>query len=121
MKKELIKYIITGASTVLTDFISYKLLSLVVAISIAKACSYILGMAVAFTLNRSWTFKSTQKINKDIINFIVLYTGSLFLNVFTNHAILIFFPHAITAAFIVATGVSIVTNYLGQKFWVFKK
>jgi putative flippase GtrA len=121
MKRELTKYIIVGISAVATDFVTYRLLGLVMALSIAKTISYILGMIVAFILNRSWTFKSERKVNKDVIRFIVVYTLSLFLNVSVNHGLLYLFPYAITIAFTIATGVSVITNYVGQKFWVFKK
>jgi putative flippase GtrA len=121
IKKEFTKYIIAGISAVATDFIAYRLLSLLLLISIAKTISYILGMVVAFYLNRTWTFKSKEKAHSDLMKFIVLYTTSLALNVLTNHAMLYFIPTAITFAFLVATGVSVVINYIGQKFWVFKK
>jgi putative flippase GtrA len=113
MKKELTKYIIVGISAVATDFVTYRLLLLVVTLSVAKTLSYILGMIVAF--------KSERNVQKDMVKFVSVYMLSLFLNVSINHSILYLFPFAITFAFIIATGVSVITNYIGQKYWVFKK
>jgi putative flippase GtrA len=121
LKKELTRYLIVGVSAVLTDFITYRLLSLFLLISVAKTISYILGMIVSFYVNRSWTFNSQGEMRKDFSKFVVLYLGSLFLNVLSNHLTLFLFPYAITFAFLVATGVSVITNYVGQKYWVFRK
>lgn len=121
IKKELTKYLVAGVGAVLTDFITYRLLSFFVPIFVAKSISYILGMFVSFYVNRTWTFESQKKIHHDLPKFVSLYLFSLFLNVTTNHLVLYVFSSAITFAFLVATGVSVVTNYVGQKYWVFKK
>lgn len=121
LKKELTRYLIAGVSAVLTDFVTYKLFIFFLPIAVAKTISYILGMFVSFCVNRSWTFKSQGEMHRDFSKFILLYSSSLFLNVLSNHATLYLLPQAITFAFLVATGVSVVTNYVGQKYWVFRK
>lgn len=119
MKKELSMYLVVGVCAVFTDYGTYMLLRDSISTSSAKTISYIAGMLVAFVLNRSWTFKSTKKAHVDFIKFTILYITSLGLNVATNHIMLFVFPVYVTFAFLVATGVSVVTNYVGQKFWVF--
>jgi putative flippase GtrA len=121
MKKEINKYIIVGIGSVATDFLAYTFLSLIMAVSAAKMISYILGMVVGFIFNRAWTFQHTGKVHTHIVRYGILYAVSLGLNVYTNYTVLYFFPYAITGGFIIATTVSIVTNYIGQKYWVFKK
>lgn len=121
MKKEFLKYLVTGVLAVGTDYVSYILLLHVFSHSPAKAISYICGMAVAFILNRHWTFQSTNKAHHDAFKFTVVYMSSLILNVATNKLALFILPAFVTFCFLVATGVSVVTNYIGQKFWVYKK
>ena len=86
---------------------------------IAKTISFFLGTLVAYTINKYWTFEKYEKSYKEVFQFGVLYSLTLFANVLTNHYVLnltgiIFF------SFLCATGLSTVLNFLGQKFWVFK-
>lgn len=118
-KKETSRYIVVGVLSVLTDFISYTLFLLVLDHSVAKALSYIMGMCTAFFLNRFWTFQSKNKAHTDAIKFIGVYTSTLCINVLVNKVTLMILPEFVTFAFLVATGVSIVLNYIGQKFFVF--
>lgn len=48
-------------------------------------------------------------------------TNSFMLYVLANNKDLIDLPHDYIIAFIGATGVSAVFNFMGQKFWVFTK
>lgn len=121
MKKELLKYLVTGILAVGTDYVSYMILLQFLSHSPAKAISYVCGMIVAFILNRFWTFQSTNKAHHDAIKFTVVYMSSLLLNVLTNKLALLILPSFVTFCFLVATGVSVVTNYIGQKFWVYRK
>jgi putative flippase GtrA len=119
IKKEGFKYLVVGVLSVLTDFLTYTLFLFVIDHSPAKALSYIMGMCTAFFLNRYWTFQSKNKVHSDGVKFIILYTTTLLVNVCINTTILTVLPGFIILAFIVATGTSIVLNYLGQKFFVF--
>lgn len=119
-KKESFKYLVSGLSAVATDYLVYLILLNFLSHSLAKAISFISGMFVAFVLNKYWTFSSKNKVHKDIFKFVILYTCSLTANVLSNKLVLIMFPLVITVAFVVATGVSVIMNYVGQKYWVFK-
>ena len=95
---------------VLLNFLSHDL---------AKAISFLLGTTVAFIINKYWTFEKYDKSYKEVVQFTILYTLTLGANVITNKFILVQMD-SILFAFLVATGVSTVLNFLGQKFWVFK-
>jgi putative flippase GtrA len=86
---------------------------------VAKAISFFLGTIVAFIINKYWTFEKHEKSYKEIVQFTILYSLTLGANVITNKFVLIQID-SILFAFLVATGVSTVLNFLGQKFWVFK-
>jgi putative flippase GtrA len=121
MKKELGVYIVVGIGSVIIDYCVYMILSLFVSVIHAKMISYIVGMGFGFFCNRAITFKSNNSLAKDAIGFLFVYTASLFLNVIVNSVTLIIIPEQKIIAFLVATTVSIITNYLGQKFFVYKK
>lgn len=121
MKKELTTYILIGVASVFVDYISYLGFVSFFSTSLAKTFSYIAGMVVGFVCNRYFTFKSTNRVHRDAFFFVIVYVGSLLLNVTINEAVLFLSPSSITIAFMTATGTSVVTNYLGQKFWVYRK
>ena len=87
--------------------------------NISKALSFLLGTVVAFVINKYWTFEKDEKSYKEIMKFGVLYSLTLGANVMTNKIILEY-TTLVFLAFLVATGVSTVLNFIGQKWWVFK-
>lgn len=121
---EIVRYIISGMSAVFTDFVSYILLYELLNInaSISKGTSYILGAFLAFIMNKLWTFETAKshKTHIALIKFTILYGFSFTLNILINAVVLELTAFTLFA-FALATCTSIVVNYLGQKFWVFKK
>lgn len=86
-------------------------------------------MTITYTFNKNWTWKKNDKSNKRVLKFSILYSFSLLLNVITNSQLLttlyknesfINLPYKYFIAFIGATGMSTILNFLGQKFWIFK-
>ena len=119
LKKELKRFLVAGFSAVGTDLVTYYLLLNILDHDIAKAISFFLGTIVAFVINKYWTFEKYEKSYKEIFQFGLLYTVTLSANVFTNKIVLDY-TSIVLLAFLIATGVSTVLNFLGQKFWVFK-
>lgn len=120
LKKELITYIFVGILAVLADFIFYKIfVFLGVENSIAKRVSFIFGAFISFFLNKKITFNSKSKSFTQPILFALIYLISFIINSITHDIIIKYFQ--INIAFASATCLSIVINYLGQKYIVFKK
>ncbi len=119
LKKELKRFLIAGFSAVGTDLLAYYILLNFFSHDISKAISFFLGTIVAFIINKYWTFEKHDKSYREISEFTILYTLTLGANVITNKFILDQI-NSILIAFLVATGVSTILNFLGQKFWVFK-
>ena len=117
---ELLKFCVGGGSAVVIDFITYLLLSNIVQVSTAKAISYVVGATVGFVINKLWTFQCKKFKMSEIMKYIVLYCCSAFANTFVNKIVLRL-SSSIIFAFLCATGTSTIINFLGQKFWVFKK
>lgn len=119
IKKELKRFLVAGMSAVTTDLIGYYILLNFLTHDIAKGISFLLGTVVAFIINKYWTFEKHEKSYKEIIQFGILYTFTLGANILTNK-IALDLTDMVFFAFLVATGVSTVLNFIGQKWWVFK-
>ena len=113
IKKELQRFLVAGISAVGTDLITYYILLNFLSADIAKAISFLLGTVVAFVINKYWTFE------KEMLQFGILYSITLGANVMTNKIVLDS-TEILFLAFLIATGVSTVLNFIGQKWWVFR-
>jgi putative flippase GtrA len=70
-------------------------------------------------MNKKITFKSENNAFSESLKFIILYAISLFFNSTTHDYFLKY--DIMYLPFISATIVSVIINFSGQKFWVFKK
>ena len=118
-KKQIIRFICSGILAVLTDLLVYYLLINFISYSLAKGIAFLSGTAVAYLLNKYWTFKQPVFSTTQLIKFLALYLFSLVINVAINNYTLKEFKITILA-FLIATGTSTIINFVGQKFWVFK-
>ena len=121
LSNEIINYFIVGIVAVLVDLISYLLLfnQFSFNLSNSKRISYVLGAIVSFILNKKITFKSNKKSIKEPILFSLIYISSFILNSIIHDFSILYFNSLIS--FSIATFFSIVFNFIGQKFIVFKK
>lgn len=126
MRKEMLRFLVVGFTTVAIDYLTYHLL---VAIGTnyapAKATSFIVGTVFAYFANRFWTFGGggASPAPGSVLRFGGLYATTLICNVGVNQFLLYAFegvPFVLQGAFVVATGVSATLNFLGMKFLVFK-
>ena len=119
---EIYKFIIIGIIAVSIDAFVYFLLGNFEFFSyeISKRISFICGAAFAFFFNRSYVFQSKHKNISQILGFSILYLISFLCNAFSHDFVLnkLDIP---AVAFIFATAISTIINYLGQKFIIFKK
>jgi len=118
-QRELKRFLVAGLSAVVTDLVVYYVMLNFFSNGISKAISFLLGTIVAYVINKYWTFEKHQKSYKEIVKFGILYGFTLVVNVTINKIVLenysiLFF------AFVLATGVSTILNFTGQKYWVFK-
>jgi putative flippase GtrA len=129
VKHELVRYLVSGSTAVCTDMLTYTLLWPKLGPSPAKTISFVTATVVAFFLNKFWTFKQTEHSWPEMFKFGALYSVSLIANVAVNRTALYLIQYHITQllgvdyqlSWLLATGTSTVLNYIGQKFWVFKK
>lgn len=120
-KRELIDYITIGILVVLVDYVSYHLFNKILSIDLSnsKRISYLTGATLSFILNKFITFRSPRKNISEPALFSILYFLSFVLNSYIHDVLFKYFSG--NYPFLIATAVSIVVNYVGQKFIVFKK
>ena len=120
-KHKFIKFLFVGGSSTLLDFIVYMLLSNFILLSIAKALSMVLSCTYSFCLNRRWTFQNKQKINSNqLMKYIVTQLINIITNVMINQFLYMLTNNKLIA-YIVATTIAMLINYVLQKNVVFKE
>tara|TARA_B110001454_G_scaffold200666_1_gene206471 strand:+ start:318 stop:713 length:396 start_codon:yes stop_codon:yes gene_type:complete len=119
--KQISRFSVAGLSAVAVDFLSYYSLINYLSYDISKTLSFIIGAVVAYVINKFWTFEKNNLSFKELAKFALLYTFSLILNVYMNKLFLDITNNITIIAFLVATGSSALINFVGQKWWVFKK
>jgi len=82
-----------------------------------------LGAVVNFTINRYWSFESSENsVGSQLWKFILVVIGSISLKSFGIHILVdVFQWNFIVSKLLVEVVVSLGFNFLLQKFWVFKK
>ena len=126
MRKEISVFVIVGILTVLIDFSVYQLLIWATnwGTHESKGAGFLAGTLFSYLTNRLWTFGATNSDHSSIWKFITLYGATLTINIGTNGliiAVLTNINHHKLVAFILATGLSAFINFLGMKFYVFRK
>lgn len=125
MRKELLRFLLVGFTTVAIDFASYRLLATAgLDTALAKGIGFIAGTVFAYLANRLWTFgaSGSHPAPGSIWRFALLYATTLVLNVGVNAVLLHAvgrLPYGLQAAFVVATGMSAAANFVGMKYFVF--
>ena len=152
--KEITKFTISGIIAVFVDFAVYYGLSNLTGNAdemafgslqwndVYKGLGFMSGTFVTYNLNKFWTWRTSDRDNKRLMNFFLLYLVSFVINIainkwglqtfkddeialiFTSHkeisTSLLAFKTDKLFAFVLATAVSSIVNFLGQKIWVFK-
>lgn len=125
IRRELSLFLIVGSLTVLIDFLVYRGLVLIdiMDVDTAKGIGFLTGTLFAYFANRFWTFGHQTYATGSVWRFVLLYFSTLMTNVTVNALALNALADAIVAvqiAFLLATAVSAILNFLGMKCFVFK-
>lgn len=117
--KSLYRFVLTGGSSTLIDFIIYYFMSNYIDISIAKCISLLCSSVYSYYLNKRWTFENDKKSSATIvIRYYVTFAINMIVNISINRCIFNY-SHNRFIAFIFATGTAMIVNYILQKKWVF--
>lgn len=119
--KQFFSFFSIGIISFLVDFTFYNIFFYMfkIDVNLSKALSYIMGFFNSYFLNKKITFKSKAKGLMEPITFSLLYLSSMAVNYQTHKFLIEFFSGYIP--FFGATFLSVIINFLGLKFLVFKK
>ena len=117
------RFLVVGLLSVVTDLCAYAALSTALALSVtwSKAISYLAGVVVGFALNKRWTFQSSRRTWTEPVSYLSLYAVTLGVNVGCNALVLSWLVDQRAIAFLLATGVTTVINFLGMRLVTFRK
>lgn len=124
IKKELLTFLVVGCLTVLIDYVTYRSLSALglLGTHAAKGISFLTGTVFAYFANRFWTFGTQAHVAGSMVRFGFLYGVTVLVNVSVNALtlnVLSVLSYGMQAAFLVATGLSAMLNFMGMKYFVF--
>jgi putative flippase GtrA len=118
------RFLVVGTSSVAVDLATYALLTALtpLAWSAAKGLSYAAGVFVGFFGNKFWTFGSRRRSPAEPAMYLALYACTLLVNIAINHLALSLLGNEFRlTAFLAATGVTMVANFLGMKLFAFRR
>ena len=121
-KKQLIRFIVVGTFSTLINYIIFVLLLYYSkSIFLSSAFGYISGILFSFHFARKWIFNSTtSKYLKSLAKFLIIYLiGGLFFSISTKLFYSIGLNHNL--AWIIGLSLSVINNFLGSKYIVFRK
>lgn len=124
IRKEVGLFAVIGSLTVCVDLLFYQLFLLSgIGYVLAKGTGFICGTIFAYFANRYWTFSHVTQRSSSLPRFAMLYGATLLVNVLINQAALQFLGHTgaiVGLAFLAATAISALLNFMGMKYFVFK-
>lgn len=121
MNKNIIRFLLVGGISTALDYIVYLILLNFVHIVIAKFISMFCAITISYFLNKIWTFEYNNNTNTVLLlKFIFTQAINISINVLCNYLIFIS-CHNKHVAFIIATIVATIFNFLLQKYFVFIK
>lgn len=117
--KRVARFAVIGCASVAVDFAVYQMLTGELSPHVAKGVSYLAGVVVGFFGNKFWTFESKRASAAEPALYLLVYAVTLAVNIATNAA-----AREITGspgfAFLAATGLTTVLNYLGLRLLTFR-
>ncbi|MDR3573517.1 MAG: GtrA family protein [Anaerolineaceae bacterium] len=126
--RRFLRFMIVGAGGTIIDFSILSLLKLLGLPTLpANTISYLTGVINNFYWNRRWTFSETraQRWDKQFVQFLVVSLVGLLLN--DGLVVLLETPFNVwfgrwgyIPAKVIATGVVVFWNYIGNRLWTFR-
>lgn len=119
--KKIIKFLFTGGVATAIDFVIYFVVSQWINVTLAKTISMCLSCTYSYCINKAWTFRVKEKTNKAyVMKYVFSQVVNIVVNVVSN-TIIYNMTEKKFIAYILATGIAMVCNYILQRFFVFRK
>jgi len=126
IKREFGFFVVNGLISVSIAYCVYcGLVASGLMIEIANGIAYIAGMFYGFFANKRLAFRDGEIASiAKVVRYVLLHTCTLIVNILTNSLILgrlgdLTFDFFV--AFLAAIAISTILNFIGLKYWVFKR
>jgi len=120
-----LKFLAVGLLNTLVDaslyFILTRWLGFAVLNVLAKSLSYSAGVLNSYYWNKTWTFKSSARTLKTLLPFVFASLIALAINAAVMHMTLKVASLPEALAFLLATGVTFLWNFVISKFSIFRE
>lgn len=137
-----LKYAVVGVSGTLIDVLIYTVLVSSTNLGVdwhgrtaAATCGFLIAVLNNYTWNRLWTFQSRhRKMGKEFFTFFVVSCGGWLLNILCVISLSWVVYHILNLAAVAdlpawanalvkigASGIVLVYNFIGNRFWTFKE
>lgn len=121
--RQIARFLVIGGCSAAVDFGCYTLLlgSMAVSTEVAKGIAYLTGMAFGFFGNKFWTFESRRRSITEPVLYVGWYAITLGVNIGANSLLLAAVgPRARLFAFLAATALTTLLNFLGLRLIAFR-
>ena len=122
MIKQVIKFGIVGVANTIIGYGTYLILiTFGVNVQLAMVGNWVIGSIFSFFLNKYWTFGQKNSDFASVIRFIIVCTVAMLLNIVFVTIAVNFLGMEKKIGGLVSMGLVIVVNFLGQKFFAFRR
>jgi len=119
-KTQIIRYLIVGTFVVGVDLLVYYLLNNLLSYNFSKGISFTAGGVAGYFLHRGWTFEHKNASWPAAVRYTVINFLTLGFNVMSNRDMLMVWPGAVFAGWVMAAALTGVLTFVCYKWWVFK-
>lgn len=117
--KTVIRFLLVGGACTLLDFCIYMAVFPAAGAVTGKGLSMSCSMVVNYFLNKFWSFSAgRRRAGREAVRYLLAQMANLLVNVSVNAFVLRMTGMKIVA-YVSATGIAMVVNYILQRFWVF--
>ncbi len=115
-----VRFCIIGVCSTTIDFIFYMIFSTKLHILWAKCISMLISSVFSYFLNKSWTFRNTEKTNiRYLFRYYLSFAANIGTNTLINYIVFSLTQNKIPS-FVIATACAMTVNFLLQKYFVFR-
>ena len=124
LRKQFLRFITVGLLSTAVSYSAFYIALRYFSINylIAACIGFVVGVFVGFSFNKNWTFGSTEdRSKKMIVRYFSVYIASLLISLVFLRITVEWLGILPELANFLAIGITTCTNFIGTKFFVFKK
>ena len=123
IKEQFMKFIITGIISTIINYSLFYFLYIFISIHyvIAASLGFVLGIFAGYKFNKNWTFGVNEKNKFFVHKYCIVYVSSLLTGLGLLFLLVEHFNFFAEVANIFMIGFTTCLNFIGTKYWVFKK